>query len=146
MDTFILPEWRKREITTAVITLFFENSGIGAGGLCAHLMKKHRMLPVPYKVLSGGLQKILCRKCGRYGLIIPLDSGVVLFLYNSLQSREELRRTVWHELGHIRLGHIQSSQLAEAEANHYMKTATVLEAMLNNITEGLPMDAFIKTA
>lgn len=145
MGKFVLPEWREHEITKIVAELFFENGGIKSKKVCTYLMKKHRMQPIPYGILPGDLQKILCRCCGKYGFIIPLNGGRVLFLYNSRQTDRELRKTLWHELGHIQLGHQQSSQLAEAEADFFMETAILWETILDSILEGLPMDVFTKT-
>lgn len=146
MGKFVLPEWREHEITKTVAGLFFENGDIESKKVCTYLMKKHRMLPIPYGRLPGNLQKLLCRRCGKYGFIIPTVNNMVLFLYNSRQTGRELRKTLWHELGHIRLGHRQGSQLAEAEADFFMETAILWESIIDNITEGLPMDVFTKTA
>ena len=146
MGKFVLPKRREHEITKTVAGLFFENGGIESKKVCTYLMKKHRMQPIPYGILPGNLQKILCRRCGKYGFIIPLNGGRILFFYNSRQTGKELRKTLWHELGHIQLGHRQGSQLAEAEADFFMETALLWETMLDSILEGLPMDVFTKTA
>ena len=43
--------------------------------------------------------------------------------YNDTMSRQRIRFTILHEIGHIVLGHRQSSELAEAEANFFAKYA-----------------------
>lgn len=49
-------------------------------------------------------------------------STTVIF-YNDTMSRQRIRFTILHEIGHIVLGHKQSSELAEAEANFFAKYA-----------------------
>lgn len=136
MNDFVLPEWRQSEIAKKVCLIFLKNNDIKAGNLCGHLMRKHRVFPVPYSVLPTGKRRLLFREYGKYGFILPLSDGRFLFMYNNKQSDKELRKTVWHELGHILLGHKQNSQLAEAEADFFMKAAIVMETMLEKLQEG----------
>lgn len=136
MNDFVLPEWRQSEIAKTVCWIFLKNSDIKAGNLCGHLMRTHRVFPVPYCVLPAGKRRLLFREYGKYGFILPLPDGRFLFMYNNKQSDKELRKTVWHELGHILLGHKQDSQLAEAEADFFMKAAIVMETMLEKLQEG----------
>ncbi|MBD5433512.1 MAG: hypothetical protein HDR35_04355 [Treponema sp.] len=136
MNDFVLPGWRQSEIAKEVCLTFLENSDIKAGKICAYLIIKHRVFPVPYSVLPAGKRRLLFREYGKYGFILPLPDGRFLFMYNNKQSGKELRKTAWHELGHIRLGHKQESQLAEAEADFFMKAAMVMETMLEKLQEG----------
>ncbi|MDE6718293.1 MAG: ImmA/IrrE family metallo-endopeptidase [Treponemataceae bacterium] len=135
MNDFVLPEWRQSEIAKEVCLIFLKNSDIKAGNMCSHLMRMHRVFPVPYSVLPAGKRRLLFREYGKYGFILPFPDGRFLFMYNNKQSDKELRKTVWHELGHILRGHKQDSQLAEAEADFFMKAAIVMETMLEKLQE-----------
>ena len=55
--------------------------------------------------------------------ILDGSLGTTVIFYNDTMSRQRIRFTILHEIGHIVLGHKQGSELAEAEANFFAKYA-----------------------
>lgn len=56
-----------------------------------------------------------------------------VIFYNDTMSRQRIRFTILHEIGHIVLGHKQSSELAEAEASFFAKYAIAPPVLVNYI-------------
>ena len=65
--------------------------------------------------------------------ILDGSHSVTVIFYNDTMSRQRVRFTILHEIGHIALGHKQSSELAEAEANFFAKYAIAPPVLVNYI-------------
>ena len=140
-----LPYWREPQIAEEACLLFFELLEEGARNLLPRAMEKLGIVPIPYSQISKN-KKDLQLYFSEYGYLAPPINGIHLFFFNEKQGAAELRKTSWHEVGHVVLGHTQESALAEAEADFFMECAILLEANKEKLKEVLPMIRKTKSA
>lgn len=128
MASMCLPSSRYEAIKRAVASMFSRAypSGmvpVDPFELCARLGIK----VVPYSNYEGNAFEALLKMSPNGFKVIwpvcPDGSSAPVIFYNDFQMFERIRFTLLHELGHILLGHKQSSDLAEAEANFFAKYA-----------------------
>lgn len=140
-----LPYWRQLKIASNTCDFFFGLLEKGAHDILPRAMEKLGIVPVPYSQVSKN-KKNLQIFFSEYGYLMPPINGIHLFFFNEKQGAAELRKTSWHEVGHIALGHTQESGLAEAEADFFMECSTLLEANKEKLKEVMPMIRKIKSA
>lgn len=75
---------------------------------------------VAYQDLEGDAMNA-CFKISPNGFKYLEDGETRYIFYNRDMPRGRIRFTILHEIGHIVLGHLQGSDLAEAEANFFAK-------------------------
>lgn len=71
---------------------------------------------------------ILAEEC--HGPFVSLQWYI---FYDDTKSRERIRFTVMHEIGHIVLGHTEHGQLAESEANFFAKYSLAPPPLVHKI-------------
>lgn len=89
---------------------------------CVDICRQLRIVLYPYSTLSEKKREAAMKesKDGFYA-IVELQEGVLEYriYYNDTKSRERIRFTIMHEVGHIMLDHLEHSTLAETEANYF---------------------------
>lgn len=140
-----LPYWRQLKIASKACEFFFGLLEKGAHDILPRAMEKLGIVPIPYSQVSKN-KKDRQLYFSEYGYLAPPINGIHLFFFNEEQGAAELRKTSWHEVGHVVLGHTQESALAEAEADFFMECSTLLEANKENLLEVMPMIRKIKSA
>lgn len=118
---------RYEEIKRLVVCLYKE-CGIHTYPISyQEICKKMGIILIPYSELSERKQNAAkeLSSDGFHLLIQDLHSGelVRLIYYNDSNTRERIRWTILHEIGHIVLDHSEESELAESEANFFAKYA-----------------------
>lgn len=63
----------------------------------------------------------------------PFVSLQWYIFYDDTKSRERIRFTIMHEIGHVVLGHTEHSQLAESEANFFAKYSLAPPPLVHKI-------------
>lgn len=63
----------------------------------------------------------------------PFGSYQWYIFYDDTKSRERIRFTIMHEIGHIVLEHTEHSELAESEANFFAKYSLAPPPLVNKI-------------
>ena len=63
----------------------------------------------------------------------PFESYQWYIFYDDTKSRERIRFTIMHEIGHIVLEHTEHSELAESEANFFAKYSLAPPPLVNKI-------------
>ena len=89
------------------------------------LCQKMGIKLVPYTSLSPD-KRIRALKASYDGFFAEYEEGgevVLAIFYNDTMIAERIRFTILHEIGHIVLGHMEHSDVAEAEANFFAKYA-----------------------
>lgn len=127
------------------LSAFFGLLEEGAHDILPRAMEKLGIVPVPYSQVSKN-KKDVQLYFSEYGYLAPPINGIHLFFFNEKQGAAELRKTSWHEVGHVALGHTQESALAEAEADFFMECSMLLEANKEKLKEVMPMIRKIKSA
>lgn len=121
-----LPGIRYEQIKWKVVHLF-EKTGedsipVDPFAIAAEL----GIVVVPYRLL-GKTAKAACLKVSESGFkfcFVGHDGLETRYVfYNDQKPCGHVRFTVLHEIGHIVLGHLQESEVAEAEANFFAKYA-----------------------
>ena len=101
------------------------------------LAKRMGITLVPYSTLKESVRSEVNQayKDGFKYLLEDLDigEGTWYVWYDDEQSDERIRFTILHEIGHIVLGHLQESELAELEANFFAKFAIAPPILVNII-------------
>lgn len=144
-NEFSLPYWRQVEIAKEVCLLFMEMFQGGCENILQRTMESFGIVMIPYSKITK--RKADVREClGDYGFIFQPVNGVRMFFFNEEQGEQELWKTSWHEVGHVKLGHLQESALAEAEANFFMECAMLLESNMEKMKEVVPMIRETKSA
>lgn len=145
MKRHSLPYWRQPQIAKEACLLFLELLEEGARDILPRAMEKLGIVPIPYSQVSKN-KKDRQLYFSEYGYLAPPINGIHLFFFNEKQGAAELRKTSWHEVGHVALGHTQESALAEAEADFFMECSTLLEANIEKLKEVMPMIRETKSA
>ena len=90
---------------------------------------------VPYSSLTPEGEAV-CLKRSTSGFKFHLEDGKRIQYYIAFNDRKcsgHVRFTILHEIGHILLGHMQESDLAEAEANFFAKYAIAPPSLVHLI-------------
>ncbi len=99
-----------------------------AGGLGIHVVAYQDLFAVGMNA---------CFKKSKNGFKFLLDDGegneTWYIYYNKDMPRGRVRFTILHEIGHIVLGHLQESDVAEAEANFFAKFAIAPPSLVHLI-------------
>lgn len=144
-EAHCLPIWRQAEIAKKVCGIFMGTLQNGSENVLQCAMESLGIIPIPYSEISKKMEDI-GQVLGEYGFIFPPVNGIRMFFFNQKQGCLELRKTSWHEVGHVELGHRQGSRLAEAEADFFMECAMLLEANIEKLKEVMPMICETKSA
>ena len=99
--------------------------------MCIELKKYSQLTP-------EALQK--AKEISEDGFCLLVEKGPIPFaflqwyiFYDDTKSRERIRFTIMHEIGHIVLGHTEHSQLAESEANFFAKYSLAPPPLVHKI-------------
>ena len=87
---------------------------------------------VPYSTLDKRVRNLIQKK-GEDG-VTGLSYGEYVIYYNdSIPTYGRINNTIMHEIGHIVLGHIEESELAEAEASFFAKYALAPPPLIHKL-------------
>jgi hypothetical protein len=113
---------RYEEIDKEVIKMFDKITIKSFPVDCIDICKQLGYKTFTYSELKGTAREALIdvSKDG-CSCLVELKKGVFEYwiFYNDEICRERIRFTIFHEIGHIILGHTEESDLAESEANHF---------------------------
>lgn len=119
---------RYEEIDKEVIKMFNKISIKSFPVDCFDVCKQLGYKVFAYSEVKGTAREALidASKDGCSSLV-ELERGVFEYwiFYNDEMRRSRIRFTIFHEIGHIILGHTEESDLAESEANHFAAYALV---------------------
>ncbi|MDO4596110.1 MAG: ImmA/IrrE family metallo-endopeptidase [Coriobacteriaceae bacterium] len=121
-----LPSSRYEEIKRKVVEIFkiTREGAIPVNPFC--IAHKLGIRMVPYTSLEEGGARAACAisESGFKCYLAPSNKTPLHFIfYNDKMNQGRIRFTILHEIGHIVLGHMQESDVAEAEANFFAKYA-----------------------
>ena len=77
---------------------------------------------------------------GFFALVNKNGMDIPFIYYNDRKNDERIRFTILHEIGHFVLGHLEQSDLAEAEANFFAKYLIAPPVLVNKINPTDYMD------
>lgn len=91
---------------------------------------------IPYSSFDKQIQKLLLKK-SEDGFT-KNDQGAYTIYYNDNKSYGRINNTIMHEVAHVVLGHIEESDLAEAEAKFFAKYALAPPPLIDKLQLSSP--------
>ena len=86
---------------------------------------------IPYSAFDKNIRKLLCKK-SEDGFT-AIDYGKYTIYYNDAKDYKRINNTIMHEIGHVVLGHLEESDLAEAEVRFFAKYALAPPALIHKL-------------
>ena len=96
-----------------------------------------------YSEIPDADREFIISKC-EYGFTIR-KGGKYFIYYNDTLDRNRIKFTIWHEIAHIQLGHLESDcakpyALLEEEANHFAAYVMAPLAFIHNLGLSAPWE------
>lgn len=132
MTGFRLSNERYEEIKEIVVNMFEEYhvSCVPISGF--EIATRMNIKVIPYSALDERIRRLILKK-GEDG-VTGLDCGDYTIYYNdTMLTYGRVNNTIMHELGHIVLGHLEESVLAEAEAKFFAKYALAPPPLIHKL-------------
>ena len=127
----LLHDLRYEKIKDAVVQMY-EECNVHCTPINGFEIATHLGISVcAYSALSS-MQRAAAMKLSEDGFHV-LKNGRYIIYYNDECSSGRINNTIIHELGHIRLGHVQESELAEAEAKFFAKFALAPPVLIHKL-------------
>ncbi len=137
-----LPSFRYEEIKR-VVAKMYSDSGINFVPVDPFkIAQALGYILVPYSSLDQKYEAACLRiSVSRFKFLLTNgDSRQHFIVYNDRKCSGHVRFTILHEIGHILLGHMQESDLAEAEANFFAKYAIAPPSLVHVVKPNDYMD------
>ncbi|MBR3628758.1 MAG: ImmA/IrrE family metallo-endopeptidase [Elusimicrobia bacterium] len=94
---------------------------------------------LPYSSIKKS-KRFLLYKPSKDGFFIEKEKDKFYIFYNDEKGYGRINYTILHEIGHIVLGHLQDSELAEKEVNFFAKYALVPPVLVHKLKLDNPTD------
>lgn len=91
---------------------------------------------VPYSAFNDRIHSLMIKKSADG--FTKIDQGVYTIYYNDAKSYGRINNTIMHEIGHIVLGHLEESDLAEAEVRFFAKYALAPPVLIHKLKLSSP--------
>lgn len=131
----LLPDWRYEQIKDGVADAF-EACGVDSIPVDAFAVARGLGIDVLAYSELGEEVRAAALKLSPNGFKFVLQSGAAKnarIYCNDAQPSGRVRFTLLHEIGHIALGHLEDSDVAEAEANFFAKFAIAPPSLVHVI-------------
>ena len=132
MERFKLSDERYEEIKEIIVDMFEEYhvSCVPISGF--EIATRMGVRVVPYSAYSGEtLKKMLMESEDGF---TGINYGQYVIFYNDNRATYgRINNTIMHEIGHIVLGHLEESELAEAEAKFFAKYALAPPLLIHKL-------------
>lgn len=135
-----LPGKRYEEIIEKVISTFMKHEIESIPIDCFEIAEKMNIKLVRYSELDeAGLAAAKAQSEDGFCLLLedgekPLIYEQWYILYDDTMPVKRIRFTIMHEIGHIVLEHLETSDLAEAEANFFAKYSLAPPPLVNQVS------------
>ncbi len=93
----------------------------------------------PYSAFNES-KKNLLYKLSEDGFFVEKEKDKFYIYYNDEKGYGRINNTILHEIGHIVLGHLQDSELAEKEVKFFAKYALVPPVLVHKLKLDNPID------
>ena len=130
MAGFMLSDERYEEIKEIKVDMFetYNVTCVPISGF--EIATRMGVKVVPYSALEKRIRRLILIK-GLDG-VTGLDHGKYTIYYNDyMPTYGRINNTMMHEIGHIVFGHLEESELAEAEANFFAKYALAPPSLIH---------------
>ncbi len=136
MRKFKLSGKRYEEIKEIVIEMFekYQISCIPISGF--EIATRMGVKVVPYSAFGDRIRSLMIKK-SEDGFT-KNDCGEYTIYYNEKKGYGRINNTIMHEISHIVLGHLEESEIAEAEANFFAKYALAPPALIHKLKLSSP--------
>lgn len=132
MTGFKLSDERYEEIKEIIVDMFetYHVSCVPISGF--EIATRMGIKVVPYSALEKRIRRLILKK-GEDG-VTGLNCGEYTIYYNdNMPTYGRINNTIMHEIGHIVLGHLEESELAEAEARFFAKYALAPPPLIHKL-------------
>lgn len=132
MAVFKLSDERYEEIKGIVVDMFekYHVSCVPISGF--EIATRMGIKVVPYSALEERIRRLILKK-GEDG-VTGINRGEYTIYYNDdMPTYGRINNTIMHEIGHIVLGHLEESELAEAEAKFFAKYALAPPPLIHKL-------------
>lgn len=132
MGGFKLSRKRYEEIKEIVVEMY-EKSHVSCVPISAfEIATRMGIKIVPYSVFGEDLLELMLSE-SEDGFTV-INYGQYAIFYNDYKTTyKRINNTLMHEIGHIMLGHLEESELAEAEANFFAKYALAPPPLIHKL-------------
>jgi len=122
MAGFRLSDERYEEIKEIVVNMFerYQVSCVPISGF--EIAAKMGIKVVPYSAYDEKTRALLMKE-SKDGFFVETIDGKFFIFYNDAMGYGRINHTIMHEIAHIILGHIEDSDLADAEVSFFAKYA-----------------------
>ena len=121
MAEYRFSDARHEEIKEIVVDMF-EKYRVSCVPICGfEIATRMGIKVVPYSALDERVRKLMIKE-SEDGFT-KIDRGEYVIYYQDNKTYGRINNTIMHEIGHIVLGHLEESELAEAEAKFFAKYA-----------------------
>lgn len=133
-----LASYRYEEIKKATVD-FFSKYHIDCTPISGfEIVMKMGVKLIPYSAYSSSGQNLML-KLSEDGFSIK-KSGYWYIYYNDSMPYDRINFTIMHEIGHIYLGHLEESDIANAEANFFAKFALAPPVLIHKFGLDSPFE------
>ncbi len=131
MAGFKLSNERYEEIKETIVEMFeaYHVSCVPISGF--EIATRMGIKAVPYSAFDERI-KALMMKESEDGFT-KINGGTYTIYYNDSKQYGRINHTIMHEIGHIVLGHLEESELAEAEARFFAKYALAPPPLIHKL-------------
>ena len=138
MSRFVLSDERYEEIKELVVDMFekYRITCVPISGF--EIAMRMGVRVVPYSAFEEGIRTLMIKKS--IDGFTKLDCGNYTIYYNDAKGYGRINNTIMHEVGHIVLGHLEESELAEAEVRFFAKYALAPPALIHKFKLSSPSE------
>lgn len=136
MERFKLSDRRYEEIKIIVVDMFekYHVSCVPISGF--EIATRMGVKVVPYSAFDEKISMLMLKKSDDG--FTKIDCGEYTIYYNDKKGYGRINNTIMHEIGHIVLGHLEESELAEAEVRFFAKYALAPPALIHKLKLSSP--------
>ena len=131
MSRFVLCDERYEEIKMIVVDMF-EKCGVSCVPISGfEIAIRMGVTVIPYSVYDKEIRHLMLKRSTDGFSII--DHGKYTIFYNDTKGYGRINNTMMHEIGHVILGHLEDSELAEAEVRFFAKYALAPPVLIHKL-------------
>ena len=131
MEGFKLSDERYEEIKEIIVDMF-ETYHVSCVPINAfEIATRMGVKVIPYSAFDERIKSLMMKE-SEDGFT-KINCGVYTIYYNDSKRYGRINNTIMHEIGHIVLGHLEESELAEAEAKFFAKYALAPPPLIHKL-------------